>query len=104
MVGVVELVAVLGTWRVRTSHGTSVMRESQELSRQGRDERSVLLTLFVFRRPPVPALNKWTTLFPPLSYWCVATNLTNIIGRMWEMVFTEKKLKKQGADSGTTQM
>ena len=42
MVGVVELVAVLGTWRVRTSHGTSVMRESQELSRQGRAEQLVL--------------------------------------------------------------
>ena len=58
---------------------------------------SVLLTLFVFRRPAVPALNKWTTLFPALSYWCVATNLFNIIGLLWERVFTEKKLKKQGA-------
>ena len=65
---------------------------------------SVLLTLFVFRRPPVPALNKWTTLFPALSYWCVATNLFNVIGRMWEMVFTEKRLMKAVADSGTTQI
>ena len=39
-----------------------------------------------------------------MSYWCVATNLFNIIGLLWEMVFTEKKLRKQGADSGTTQM
>ena len=48
---------------------------------------SVLLTLFVFRRPTVPALNKWTKLFPALSYWCVATNLFNISGFLWEMVF-----------------
>ena len=57
---------------------------------------SVLLTLFVFRRPSVPALNKWTKLFPALSYWCVATNLFNIIGLLWEMVFTEKKLRSKG--------
>ena len=34
----------------------------------------------------------------------MATNLFNIIGLLWEMVFTEKKLRMQGADSGTTQM
>ena len=45
--------------------------------------------MFVFRKPPVPALNKWTTLFPALSFWC-----------LWELVFTEARLKKARADSG----
>ena len=54
----------------------------------------MLLTLFVFRSPPVPPLNTWTKLFSASGFWCVATNLFNFIGRLWELVFTEAALKK----------
>ena len=43
---------------------------------------AVLLTFFVFRRPPVLALNKWTKPFPALSFWFVTTNPFNFIGRL----------------------
>lgn len=64
----------------------------------------VLLTLFVFRKPAVPALNKWTNMLPSLSFWCVATIIFNSIGRLWEIVFTEARLKQGGADSGAGQI
>ena len=49
----------------------------------------------------MPALDKWTKQFPALGFWCVATNLFNFMGRLWELVFTEVALKK--ADSLTPQ-
>ena len=61
----------------------------------------MLLTLFVFRSPPVPPLNTWIKLFSASGFWCVATNLFNFFGRLWELVFTEAALKK--ADSWTSQ-
>ena len=48
--------------------------------------RELLLALFLWRAAPVPALNKWTCLYPALSWWCVAAHL-GFIKTLWGKVF-----------------
>lgn len=33
--------------------------------------------------PPIPALNRWTHLYPCISWWCVACNLVGLMVELW---------------------
>jgi hypothetical protein len=51
----------------------------------------ILSLLFINRTPSTPALNKWTQLYPSLSWWCVATHLHSFLPSVWARVFVSSK-------------
>jgi hypothetical protein len=51
----------------------------------------ILSLLFINRTPSTPALNKWTQLYPSLSWWCVATHLHSFLPSVWARVFASSK-------------
>ena len=58
----------------------------------------ILSLLFINRTPSTPALNKWTQLYPSLSWWCVATHLHSFLPTVWAQAFASSNEEASNLD------
>jgi hypothetical protein len=47
----------------------------------------ILQALFLHHVPPIPALNRWTQLYPALAWWCVTVHLHGMMPKLWADVY-----------------
>jgi hypothetical protein len=48
----------------------------------------MLLECFLLVIPPVPAENRWTKLYPALSWWAVGSQLHGVLKELWNNIFS----------------
>lgn len=59
----------------------------------------ILQALFLHHAPPVPALNRWTQLYPALAWWCVTIHIHGMIAKLWADVYSKTSKDKLDEDA-----